>query len=46
MYIHSNLPIKTTVGTFQNGHNRQVVLVYSLVYYTCDSVLCGLPTLC
>ena len=27
----SNLPIKTTVGTFQTGLNGQVVLVSSLV---------------
>ena len=31
IYIHSNLPIKTTVGTFENGRNRQVVVVSSLV---------------
>ena len=36
MYIHSNLPIKTTVWTFENGHNRQVALVSSLV--TCIHV--------
>ena len=29
--IQSNLPIKTTIGTFQNGLYGQVVLVSSLV---------------
>ena len=29
--MQSNLPIRTTVGTFQNGLNGQVVLVFSLV---------------
>ena len=29
--MHSNLSIKTTVWTFENGRNRQVVVVSSLV---------------
>ena len=37
--IQSNLPIKTTVGTFQNGFNGQVVLVSSLE--TCLHVCIG-----
>ena len=39
MDIQSNLPIKTTVGTFQNGLNGQVVLISSLE--TCIHVYIG-----